>query len=152
MVQWLRLHIPNTGVGRGWGWGCLGSIPGQGTRSHMLQLRPSIANKKVFFNNFFFFSDCLLYLGHCHFELSVLEAKVLGKKRTLLSGVLFLFCKYLSVLLPLGRSRSFLWTDSLEEDRALPASRGARCARQRVPTITSHIPSATGCFSFTVFC
>ena len=56
------------------------------------------------------------------------------------------------MLLPLGRSRSFLRTDSLEEDRALPASRGARCARQRVPTITSHIPSATGCFSFTVFC
>ena len=29
-VQWLRLHAPNAG-----GWG---SIPGQGTRSHMLQL------------------------------------------------------------------------------------------------------------------
>ncbi|TEA37724.1 hypothetical protein DBR06_SOUSAS9210046, partial [Sousa chinensis] len=31
MVQWLRLCAPS---GRG-----LGSIPGQGTRSHMLQLR-----------------------------------------------------------------------------------------------------------------
>ena len=31
-VQWLRLHAPNAGVP--------GSIPGQGTRSHMLQLRP----------------------------------------------------------------------------------------------------------------
>ena len=30
MVQWLRLLIPNAGE--------LGSIPGQGTRSHMLQL------------------------------------------------------------------------------------------------------------------
>ena len=32
VVQWLRLHAPNAGG--------LGSIPGQGTRSHMLQLRP----------------------------------------------------------------------------------------------------------------
>ena len=31
MVQWLRLHGPNAGG--------LGSIPGQGTRSHMLQRR-----------------------------------------------------------------------------------------------------------------
>ena len=31
MVQWLRLRIPNAGG--------LGSIPGQETRSHMLQLR-----------------------------------------------------------------------------------------------------------------
>ena len=30
MVQWLRLRAPNAGG--------LGSIPGQGTRSHMLQL------------------------------------------------------------------------------------------------------------------
>ena len=30
VVQWLRLHVPNSGG--------LGSIPGQGTRSHMLQL------------------------------------------------------------------------------------------------------------------
>ena len=35
VIQWLRLCAPN---GRG-----LGSIPGQGTRSHMLQLRPSAA-------------------------------------------------------------------------------------------------------------
>ena len=32
VVQWLRLHAPNVGG--------LGSIPGQGTRSHMLQTRP----------------------------------------------------------------------------------------------------------------
>ena len=31
VVQWLRLQAPNAG--------CLGSIPGQGTRSHMPQLR-----------------------------------------------------------------------------------------------------------------
>ena len=31
VVQWLRLHAPNAGS--------LGSISGQGTRSHMLQLR-----------------------------------------------------------------------------------------------------------------
>ena len=31
VVQWLRLHTPNTGG--------LGSIPGQGTRSHVPQLR-----------------------------------------------------------------------------------------------------------------
>ena len=35
MVQWLRLHTVNTGG--------LGSIPGQETRSHMPQLRPSAA-------------------------------------------------------------------------------------------------------------
>ena len=33
--QWLRLHTPNAGNP--------GSIPGQGTRSHMLQIRPSAA-------------------------------------------------------------------------------------------------------------
>ena len=32
VLQWLRLHAPNAGG--------LGSTPGQGTRSHMLQLRP----------------------------------------------------------------------------------------------------------------
>ena len=35
MVQWLRLHIPYAGS--------LGSIPGLGTRSYMLQLRSSAA-------------------------------------------------------------------------------------------------------------
>ena len=34
-VQWLRLCAPNAGG--------LGSIPDQGTRPHMLQLRPSTA-------------------------------------------------------------------------------------------------------------
>ena len=32
VVQWLRLHTPNAGG--------LGSIPGQGTRPHMVQLDP----------------------------------------------------------------------------------------------------------------
>ena len=40
MVQWLRLHAPNARDP--------GSFPGQGTRSHMLQLRPSTGNKYVF--------------------------------------------------------------------------------------------------------
>ena len=35
VVQWLRLQAPNAGG--------QGSIPGQGTRSHMLQLRPRAA-------------------------------------------------------------------------------------------------------------
>ena len=35
MVQWLRLCAPNTGG--------LSSIPGQGTRPHMLKLRPGVA-------------------------------------------------------------------------------------------------------------
>ena len=35
VVQWLRLHAPNAGD--------LGSIPGQGTRSHMQQVRLSTA-------------------------------------------------------------------------------------------------------------
>ena len=38
VVQWLRLHTPNAEGS--------GSIPGQGTRSHMLQLRPGTAKKK----------------------------------------------------------------------------------------------------------
>ena len=57
LVQWLRLHTPNAGD--------QGSIPGQGTRSHMLQLRarmpqlktPQAATKTRHsqINNFFFF-------------------------------------------------------------------------------------------------
>ena len=39
MVQWLRLHAPNAGG--------LGSIPGQGTRSHMLQLRVRMLQLKI---------------------------------------------------------------------------------------------------------
>ena len=38
VVQWLRLCAPNAGG--------LGSIPGQGARSHMQQLRPSAAKLK----------------------------------------------------------------------------------------------------------
>ena len=38
MVQWLRLHVPNA-------WGP-GLIPGQGTRSCVLQLRPRAAKLK----------------------------------------------------------------------------------------------------------
>ena len=37
VVQWLRLHSSNAGGP--------GSIPGQGTRSHTLQLRPGTINK-----------------------------------------------------------------------------------------------------------
>ena len=43
MVQWLRLHAPNARDP--------GSFPGQGTRSHMLQLRPSTGNKYVLKKN-----------------------------------------------------------------------------------------------------
>ena len=35
MVEWLRLHTPNAGAP--------GLIPGQETRSYMLQLRPGTA-------------------------------------------------------------------------------------------------------------
>ena len=37
MVQWLRFHAPNAGG--------LGSIPGQGTRSHMPRLRVPVKEK-----------------------------------------------------------------------------------------------------------
>lgn len=74
-------------------------------------------------------NDSLSHLGHCHFEFSVpwSQSPKAGKGHAVF-WVLFLFCKYLHlpVLLPLGRSRSFQWTESLEEDRALPPSRGAR--------------------------
>ena len=39
VVQWLRLCAPNAG--------CLGSIPGQGTRSQMLQLRAGMPQLKI---------------------------------------------------------------------------------------------------------
>ena len=39
VVQWLRLHAPNSGGP--------GSIPGPGTRSHMLQLKVSHATMKI---------------------------------------------------------------------------------------------------------
>ena len=38
MIQWLRLHAPNAGG--------LGSIPGEGTRSHRKQLR-SVAAREI---------------------------------------------------------------------------------------------------------
>ena len=43
MVQWIRLHAPNAGD--------VGSTPGKGTGSRMLQLRPSAAksiNQSIF--------------------------------------------------------------------------------------------------------
>ena len=39
VLHWLRLHTPNAGD--------LGSIPGQGTRSHMLQLRFHMPQQKI---------------------------------------------------------------------------------------------------------
>ena len=39
MVQWLGLHVPNAGG--------LGLILGQGTRSHMLQLRAHMPQLKI---------------------------------------------------------------------------------------------------------
>ncbi|TEA35757.1 hypothetical protein DBR06_SOUSAS1110115, partial [Sousa chinensis] len=39
VVQWLRLRAPNTGG--------MGSIPGQGTRSHMPQLRVRMPQFKI---------------------------------------------------------------------------------------------------------
>ncbi|TEA28872.1 hypothetical protein DBR06_SOUSAS4010089, partial [Sousa chinensis] len=39
VVQWLRLHTPNAGSP--------GSIPGQGTRSHMPQLRVRVPQLKI---------------------------------------------------------------------------------------------------------
>ena len=39
LVQWLTLHAPNAGD--------QGSIPGQGTRSHMLQLRARMPQLKI---------------------------------------------------------------------------------------------------------
>ena len=39
MVQWLRLHAPNAGG--------LGSVPGEGTRSHMPQLRVRMLQLKI---------------------------------------------------------------------------------------------------------
>ena len=44
VVQWLRLRAPNVGG--------LGSTPGQGARSHRLQLRPSAAK---YINNIYIF-------------------------------------------------------------------------------------------------
>ena len=71
MVQWLRLHAPNARDP--------GSIPGQGTRSHMLQLRPSTANKYVLKNichlfegnylaSLVFFSFILIIPGSFHYS------------------------------------------------------------------------------------
>ena len=39
VVQWLRVHVPNAGD--------MGSIPGQGTRSHVLQLRVCLLQRKL---------------------------------------------------------------------------------------------------------
>ena len=65
MVQWLRLHAPNAGGP--------GSIPGQGTKSHMLQLRVRMPQLKVprattktqhsQINKYFFFKKHITYVG-----------------------------------------------------------------------------------------
>ena len=39
VAQWLTLYVPNAGS--------LGLIPGQGTRSHMLQLKIPPATRKI---------------------------------------------------------------------------------------------------------
>ena len=49
MVQWLRLRTPNAGG--------LGLIPGQGTRSPMLQLRPGQINIRYFLRVVFFLNS-----------------------------------------------------------------------------------------------
>ena len=49
-IQWLSLHAPNAGG--------LGSVPGQGTRSHMPQLRPEAAKS---IHSFFFFFKILSF-------------------------------------------------------------------------------------------
>ena len=46
LVQWLRLHTPNAGVG--------GCIPGQGIRTHMLQLKILSATTKTWCSQIFF--------------------------------------------------------------------------------------------------
>ena len=45
VIQGLRLRSPDTG--------CQGLVPGQGTRSHMLQLRPGTAKFYKHLNRFF---------------------------------------------------------------------------------------------------
>lgn len=56
VVQWLKLHIPSAGF--------LGSIPDQGSRSHMQQLRVQMlqlksprATTKTWCSQVFFFND-----------------------------------------------------------------------------------------------
>ena len=52
VVQWLRFWAPNAGG--------LGSIPGRGTRAHILQLKTLHAATKIWhsqINNFFFFKE-----------------------------------------------------------------------------------------------
>ena len=52
--------------------------------------------------------------------------------------------------LPLGRNSSFLWTESLEEDRALLPSRGARRTWQRVPH--TNLPHSQCNWLFLFYC
>ena len=47
VVQWLRLHIANAGA--------VGLIPGQGTRSHMFQLKNPSATTKTTCSQIIFF-------------------------------------------------------------------------------------------------
>ena len=52
VVQWLQLHAPNA---QG-----LGFIPDEGTRSHMLQLRPSTVEKKECVYIYIYIAKCCL--------------------------------------------------------------------------------------------
>ena len=49
VVQWLRLHIPNAGG--------VGLIPGQGTKSHMSQLKNPSATTKTTCSQIIFFKE-----------------------------------------------------------------------------------------------
>ena len=83
LVQWLRLHAPYAGG--------TSSIPGQGTRSHQLQLRVHMPQIKILHAatknwcsqmNFFFFLSIMLFLlsrsqmgvGKVHYLMSVLQS------------------------------------------------------------------------------
>ena len=62
MVQWLRLHSPNAGGP--------GSIPGQGTRSHMLQLRVRMWQVKILCDPLDCTCQALLSMGFSRQEYS----------------------------------------------------------------------------------
>ena len=53
MVQWLRRHTPKAGG--------LGSVPGQGIRSHMLQLKVLSAAAKTWCSQIIFLKKDMVY-------------------------------------------------------------------------------------------